>query len=590
MRTKMFTPKDIANMRWFWSDYLKQKTGWLFLIFLMIVLQGFVLQQFLAITETGLRVIFTQGDLRDLLEVCALIFGIFAVRAATSYFIPSLSARLAGEAIFQMRSDLITRVLYFDQKFFDGTHSTDLILRLVNQVQDLGLFVGQATVNALRDFVIIVIVSGYLIYKSPLLFCSALVALPVIFLMMHFVSARIKVIRRNFESVLGRYMSNIDEMAGGMRTIKMARQEKLEINRMVDASSGIKSLFVKLQQSEALMLPSIDLSSAVVYMLVVGGGGYMALSDQFDIDGASIISFLLGLVIIFDPARLLAQFFAKLQASLILLDSIRSLMLTEREVSDRDDAKVFDAEDIEIKIASGRFGYTPSEALFNDLNLTFKAGQKTAIVGATGSGKTTVLSLITRLYELSSGTVLFNGDDIKDFTLRSVRDKFSIVAQDVVIFDKSIKDNIRYADPDASDDAVLKAAQLARIDDLMLSRGDASVGPKGNLLSGGQKQRIAIARAFLKPAPVLLLDEATSALDAITEESVNLAFQELQHGKTTIVVAHKLSGIQDADHIYVLDSGRVIEAGTHADLISENGLYASMCMVQSKPKDSPQSS
>jgi len=325
-------------------------------------------------------------------------------------------------------------------------------------------------------------------------------------------------------------------------------------------------------------------------MLVVGGGGYMALSDQFDIDGASIISFLLGLVIIFDPARLLAQFFAKLQASLILLDSIRSLMLTEREVSDRDDAKVFDAKDIEIEIAGGHFGYTATGALFNELNLTFKAGQKTAIVGATGSGKTTVLSLITRLYELSSGKVLFNGKDIKDFTLRSVRDKFSVVAQDVVIFDKSIKDNIRYADPDASDEAILKAAQLARIDDLMLSRGDASVGPKGNLLSGGQKQRIAIARAFLKPAPVLLLDEATSALDAITEESVNLAFQELQHGKTTIVVAHKLSGIQDADHIYVLDSGRVIEAGTHADLISENGLYASMCMVQSKPKDSPQSS
>ncbi|MGB1425629.1 MAG: ATP-binding cassette domain-containing protein, partial [Paracoccaceae bacterium] len=139
------------------------------------------------------------------------------------------------------------------------------------------------------------------------------------------------------------------------------------------------------------------------------------------------------------------------------------------------------------------------------------------------------------------------------------------------------------------DDAVLQAAQLARIDDLMLSRGEAPVGPKGNLLSGGQKQRIAIARAFLKPAPVLLLDEATSALDAITEESVNLAFQELQHGKTTIVVAHKLSGIQDADHIYVLDSGRVIEAGTHADLIAENGLYASMCMAQSKPKESPHS-
>lgn len=581
MRNTLFSPKDIANMRWFWSEYLKSKTGWLFVILLMIVLQGFVLQQFVSITETGLRVIFTQGNLRDLFEVCGLILIIFSIRAATSYFIPSLSARLAGEAILQMRSDLIRRILYFGQKFFDTTHSTDLILRLVNQVQDLGLFVGQAMVNAVRDFVIIVMVSGYLIYKSPLLFCSALIALPVIFLMMQVVSTRIKTIRKSFEAVLGRYMSNIDEMAGGMRTIKMARQEKPEIERMVEASTGIKSLFVKLQKTEALMMPSIDLSSAVVYMLVVGGGGYMALSDQFDLDGASIISFLLGLVIVFDPARLLAQFFAKLQANLILLDSIRSLLLIKSEVSDKEDAQAFAAEKIDIELVDASFRYSASTPLFEGLNLSFKAGQKTAIVGATGSGKTTVLSLITRLYELSSGQILFNGDDIKGYTLRSIRDKFSIVAQDIVIFDKSIKDNILYANPNASDADVLKAARLARIDELMVSRGDTSVGPKGNLLSGGQKQRIAIARAFLKPAPVLLLDEATSALDAITEESVNQAFRELQSSKTTIVVAHKLSGIQDADHIYVLDSGTLIESGAHEQLMSKNGLYASMFKAQS---------
>ena len=581
MRNTLFSPKDIANMRWFWSEYFKSKTGWLFVILLMIVLQGFVLQQFVSITETGLRVIFTQGNLRDLFEVCGLILIIFSIRAATSYFIPSLSARLAGEAILQMRSDLIRRILYFDQKFFDTTHSTDLILRLVNQVQDLGLFVGQAMVNAVRDFVIIVIVSGYLIYKSPLLFCSALIALPVIFLMMQVVSTRIKTIRKSFEAVLGRYMSNIDEMAGGMRTIKMARQEKPEIERMVEASTGIKSLFVKLQKTEALMMPSIDLSSAVVYMLVVGGGGYMALSDQFDLDGASIISFLLGLVIVFDPARLLAQFFAKLQANLILLDSIRSLLLIKSEVSDKEDAQAFAAEEIDIELVNASFRYSVTTPLFEGLNLSFKAGQKTAIVGATGSGKTTVLSLITRLYELSSGQVLFNGNDIKGYTLRSIRDKFSIVAQDIVIFDKSIKDNILYANPNASDTDVLKAARLARIDELMVSRGDTPVGPKGNLLSGGQKQRIAIARAFLKPAPVLLLDEATSALDAITEESVNQAFRELQSGKTTIVVAHNLSGIQDADHIYVLDSGTLIESGAHEQLMSKNGLYASMFKAQS---------
>jgi ATP-binding cassette subfamily B protein/subfamily B ATP-binding cassette protein MsbA len=226
------------------------------------------------------------------------------------------------------------------------------------------------------------------------------------------------------------------------------------------------------------------------------------------------------------------------------------------------------------------FSYEADHKLFDGISLQFKAGQKTAIVGSTGSGKTTLLSLMARLYDLNSGAVLFNGQDIKQFTLKSVREKFSIVAQDVVIFNKSIAENIHYADPTASPEAVRAAAKLARIDDLMVERGDQPVGPKGSLLSGGQKQRIAIARAFLKPAPILLLDEATSALDALTEQKVNASFKDLQAGKTTIVVAHKFSSVVDADHIYVLEAGKLVEQGTHADLMAKAGLYASMFSAQ----------
>lgn len=580
MASKFFSEKDKSNITWFWRRYLKRKTPWLGLILALVLLEGFVLQKFLAITETGLRVIFEQGDIMDLLWICLVVFLIFLVRALVSFVVPTLSVRLASGAVLELRSDLIRHVLYMDQRFFDRTNASDLILRFVNQVEALSQFVGRTTVEAVRDVTTIVIISGYLIYKSALLFGVALLLLPIIFLLMRMVSETIKRIQAQSEQALGNYMNTIEEMSGGMRTIKMTGQEAAEVDRMISESGNIKKLAVNLHMAQALVLPSIDLSSAVVYMVVIGGGGYLALSEASALDGASIIAFLLGLVIVFDPARRLSQFFTKLQTSLILLASVRGVLQTQPDVSDEGNVSKFTDTRIDITLNDIGFSYEADQTLFDGISLQFKAGQKTAIVGSTGSGKTTLLSLMARLYDLNSGAVLFNGQDIKQFTLKSVREKFSIVAQDVVIFNKSIAENIQYADPTASPDAVRAAAQLARIDNLMVERGDQPVGPKGSLLSGGQKQRIAIARAFLKPAPILLLDEATSALDALTEQKVNASFKDLQAGKTTIVVAHKFSSVVDADHIYVLEAGKLVEQGTHADLMAKAGLYASMFSAQ----------
>ena len=580
MASKLFSEKDKSNIAWFWRRYLKRKTPWLGLILALVLLEGFVLQKFLAITETGLRVIFEQGDIIDLLWICLMVFLIFTIRALVSFVVPTLSVRLASGAVLELRSDLIRHVLYMDQRFFDRTNSSDLILRFVNQVEALSQFVGRTTVEAVRDVATIVIISGYLIYKSALLFGVALLLLPIIFLLMRMVSETIKRIQAQSEQALGSYMNTIEEMSGGMRTIKMTGQEAAEVDRMISESGNIKKLAVNLHMAQALVLPSIDLSSAVVYMVVIGGGGYLALSEASALDGASIIAFLLGLVIVFDPARRLSQFFTKLQTSLILLASVRGVLQTQPDVSDEGNVSKFTDTRIDITLNDIGFSYEADQTLFDGISLQFKAGQKTAIVGSTGSGKTTLLSLMARLYDLNSGAVLFNGQDIKQFTLKSVREKFSIVAQDVVIFNKSIAENIQYADPTASPDAVRAAAKLARIDNLMVERGDQPVGPKGSLLSGGQKQRIAIARAFLKPAPILLLDEATSALDALTEQKVNASFKDLQAGKTTIVVAHKFSSVVDADHIYVLEAGKLVEQGTHADLMAKAGLYASMFSAQ----------
>lgn len=578
----MFSEVDRANIAWFWREYLKSKTPWLFLVLGMITVQGLVYQQFLSLTEDGLRVIFDSGSMSDLLEVCGVVFALFSTRALISYLIPRVSVRLASDAVMKLRRDLIDHLMTLDLAFFERTQSGDIILRLVNQAQGLSMFVGQSTVNAVRDAATILIVSGYLIYKSPLLFMAAVIILPTILLVLQHVSYRIKEIQSTAENALGAYMTGIDEMSSGMRTVKIAGQEPMERARLIKATNDIRGLSIQLQAAQALVLPAIDVLAAFVYVLVIGGGGYMVLSGGFGLDGAAIIAYLLGLVLIFDPARALASFFAKLQANLIILDGVRSLYREAPTIFDLPEAHDNFDRTGDLTLEGVHFSYDADQPLFNDLSMRFQGGKVTAIVGATGSGKTTVLSLLTRLYDVEGGCVSVGNTPIKELQIKAWRSSFSVVAQDIVIFNSSLKENIRYVRPDATDEDVLAAAQAAEIADLMVARGDKPLGPKGSQLSGGQKQRIAIARAFLRASPILLLDEATSALDQKTEDRVKHALARLSEGKTTLIVAHRLSAITHADWIYVMDAGRVVEEGTHADLLEQNGLYAGMYVAQKR--------
>ena len=582
MLNRFFSERDRKNLGWFWQNYMRSRAKWLILVLLLIVFQGFVYQQFLVLTESGLRVIFSSGTFSELIWVCLAILIIFTVRAFTSFVIPTISAKLSTSALLELRHDLTQHILRLPQSYFDKTSSGELILRLVNQVQELSTFVGQTTVKAMRDTATVVIVSGYLVYKNVLLFSIALVVIPIIALLMIAVVRRVRKMQALTETAIGKFISNIDEMKNGMRTTKMTAQEEAEAQRILGTANLIRAYTYKLMRTHALTPPVIDLSSAFVYMLVVGGGGYMALSDQFDMDGASIIAFLIGLVIVFDPARNVAQFFTQLQSSLILLESVCSIFDIEAEQLNSGPSYGENSTPIAIRLENVNFNYTSSSETLKNITMNFNPGTKNAIVGSTGSGKTTILSIIGRLYELGSGTIRFNGHDISKLSISSVRDQITIVSQDIVIFDQSLEDNIRYANPLATKEMIIEAAEKAKIDKLLLERKDTPVGPNGSQLSGGQKQRIALARAFLKPAPILLLDEATSALDAVTEANISKSLDKLSENTTTIVVAHKLSSIKDADTIFVLDDGSLVEFGTHTELLKKKKYYSKMVNAQNK--------
>jgi ATP-binding cassette subfamily B protein/subfamily B ATP-binding cassette protein MsbA len=579
-RSPLFSERDKANLKWFWTGYLRGKALWLLFVFGLLSLQGLVYQQFLTLTETGLRVIFDSGDVTGLIRVCIIVFLLFLVRGALSYIVPRLSAWLASDAIADLRRDMISHLLRLDLSYFDRRKVGETILRLVNQADDMSLFVGSATTNAVRDAIAILVVSGYLIYKSPLLFISALVLIPAVALTIHFVSHRIKLIQKSAENAMGSYINTIEEMSNGMRTVKMAGQEERERIRLFDATAGIRDLSIRLQSAQALAMPALDLASGIAYVLVIGGGGYMVTSGHHGLDAAGIITFLLGLTLLLDPLRRCAQFFTMLQANLIILESLHSLLQEHPTIKDLPAAAEVRNPNGDITLRDVSFSYPNGRLLFEDLNMTLECGQTTAIVGATGSGKTSLLSLITRLYEIQRGEISIGGQNIGDIKVKALRNIFSVVAQDIVIFNASIMDNIRYVRPEATHEEVWAAAEAAEIADLIRERGEAPLGPKGSQLSGGQKQRVGIARAILQDAPVLLLDEATSALDQTTEDRIRVALRRAAKGRTTVMIAHRLSTITHAERIYVLDFGKVVEDGTHSELLAKDGLYAAMYRSQ----------
>ncbi|MFD0859629.1 ABC transporter ATP-binding protein [Roseovarius aquimarinus] len=584
-RIPLYSERDRDNLRWLWSRYLRKKAPWLLVVLGMILVQGVVYQQFLSMTESGLRVIFESGSVADLVQVCIVVFVLFAVRGLMSYLVPRITIWASNDAIFHMRRDLIDHMMRLDLAYFERTKSGEIIQRLVTQTQALGVFVGQATANAVRDAVTVIIVSGYLIWKNPILFATAVVVLPFIIWVMNYVSNRVKIVQGEAETALGEYMNDIDEAVFGMRTVKIASQEEVETSRLMGGTSALRDLMNRVQITQALTMPSIDLSSAFVYVLVIGGGGYMVISPEFDVDGASIITFLLGMVMVFDPARLLAMFIGSLPSHFVILDRVRRLHDETPSITDKEGAVAEFDTGGDIVLEDVHFSYSEDQPLFHGLDMTFKGGEVSAIVGSTGSGKTTVLSLLTRLYDTKGGRITIGGQPIDELQVKALRSAYSVVAQDIVIFNNSIWENIRYVRPDATDEEVWQAAEKAEIADVIRRRGGAAVGPKGAQLSGGQKQRIAIARAFLTDAPIILLDEATSALDQATEARIKSALDRLTKGKTCIVVAHRLSSIADADRIFVLEAGQLVEEGTHETLLKQNRLYAQLYSAQKQGYD-----
>lgn len=509
-----------------------------------------------------------------------IVIALGLLNASAQYVQSRLSIGAALSTLRDLQNDMFDRLLALDFAQQRKEVSGQIISRFTNDTLVLRETLTRAS-NAVRDVLTLLGLCAMMLWYDWVLFLVVALIYPLIGVPV----ARIgKFLRRTSSSAqaqAGDVTALIGETVTGARMVKSYQLEPLERVRAADAFEERLGLLKKMAYARALNEPFIFFAGSVALGLVVAVVAVRISSDA--LSTAEFISFIIALLLLSQPARGLGTLNAVMQEGFGAFERMLSLIDTTPTIKNADNAQDFTAGPGAILFDAVRFSYVEGVNALEDVSLEIEAGSLTALVGPSGSGKSTLLNLLPRLYEPAAGRILIDGQDISSVTMRSLRAKIALVSQDAVIFNMSALENIAFGRPGASRAEIIKAATDAAANDFisLLPKGyDTPLGEGGANLSGGQRQRIALARAFLKDAPILLLDEATSALDAESETKIQEAIKRLTAGRTTLVIAHRLSTVKDADLIAVVDKGRVVETGKHDALMAKGGVYAKQAALQ----------
>ena len=509
------------------------------------------------------------------------VFASFAFKGAAAYGQTVLMTRLGQNVLLDFQNRLFRHLLQMDLGFFAANRTGTLISRLTTDIAAMRLAVSTALTGLGREVLSVILLVGVMFYQDWLLASIAFIVFPATVIPIAQLGRRLRKVTANTQAQTGAFMTIVQQSLSSIRLVKSYRMEELEATRAEALTARIRDLTVKAERVKALASPLMETLGGVAVTIVIVYGGWRVING--DTTAGAFFSFITALLTAYRPMKALANANAHVNEGLAGAQRLFSVLDAKPALAEKPGAASLVVSRGEVRFEDVTFSYDADVPALRGLSLTIPAGKTTALVGASGAGKSTVLSLIPRFYDATSGAVLIDGVNISDVTLASLRDAIAVVSQDVVLFDDTVRANIRYGKPDASDAEVEAAAKAAGAHDYIvaLPEGyDAMVGERGQALSGGERQRIAIARALLKNAPILLLDEATSALDAATERQVQVALERLKAGRTTLVIAHRLSTVAGADQICVLDQGRVAETGAHAELMVRGGAYARLHALQ----------
>jgi subfamily B ATP-binding cassette protein MsbA len=522
------------------------------------------------------------GDgLLDSLRIPLLLIVVFALRGTMDFLTIYGLSWVGRSAVRDLRTELFRRYLYLPASFYDRHATGDLISRLTFNTEQVAEAVSSAVVIIVRDCLLVAVMIAVMIYYSFELTLILGVIGPVVAGLLGAMSRAF----RRYSLRIQNSMGDVTRIAGqalqGQRIVKAFSGQEYETGRFEDINGRNFRLHLRLVAArtfgDAVTQFVVVIGIAAIVFLIFSGW----LSQT--IGSPEFIAFITAVAVLLTSLKRLVSTNAILQRGIAAGDSVFSILDEHAEPSGTEEPVARVAGAVEFDGVSFRYAEEQDDVL-HDLSFSVEPGRSLAIVGRSGSGKSTLVSLLPRFYEVTAGEIRLDGQDIRDYPLQGLRNQFSFVSQDVVLFDGTIAENIAYGSlADASRAAVERAAELAFVNDFAgeLADGlDSAVGERGALLSGGQRQRIAIARALLRDAPVLILDEATSSLDSESEQKVQSALSGLMQGRTTLIIAHRLSTVEQADRIIVVHDGRIVETGTHLELMAGQGHYASLYRLQ----------
>lgn len=507
--------------------------------------------------------------------ICAMIIGSFWLRSAMVYLHTIMMNRIGQRIVADVQQEMCAHLLRSDLAFFHANASGTLVSRVINDVTIMRQAVNECLLNSFRGGLELVSLIGVMFYQDWRLSCIVFAVFPLSALYVARIGKRIRSLASNTQNATGNLSALLNQIFQGIRHVKAYGNENLEVSRVKGLTEAIFKFSLKGVRVAALTGPVMEILSGIAITALVMYG-YLQVEKGTNTPG-DLVAFIASFVLAYDPMKRMGRVSAQFQAGLAAADRVFVLLDVRPTIVDAPEAKALDVDDYSVGLEDVVFSYADGTQALDRLTIKVPHGKTVAIVGSSGAGKSTIINLIPRFYDVQSGGITVGGIDVRHVTMNSLRAKIALVSQETALFDDTIRANIAYGKPGASPEEVERAALDAFADGFIrcLPHGyETHVGEFGVKLSGGQRQRIAIARAMLRNAPILLLDEATSALDNESERAVQAALKRLQEGRTTIVVAHRLSTIVDADAIVVLDRGRVVEQGTHAELLAKCGVYA----------------
>jgi len=524
--------------------------------------------------------VFISEDPEALKWLAGLVLIIFVVRGSAMYGQSVILARIGNRIVADLQKRLYDHVLAQGMVFHEENRTGDLSVRITQNCQAARLALHAVATRLGIDLTTVIGMIAVMFWNDVNMSLIALIGAPVIFGGVAALVRRVRHLARAEITLNARILTTVSETVLGARVIKAFNLQGHMRQRAGDAIEGVRGRADSIAILQSLANPLMEMVAGAGAAAVLLYAGWRIIDNSMEV--GTFISFLFALIAMGDPARRLAQTVVVLRQYMAGIEFIYETLDTDRRPIEVTAAKDIEIDGGTIEFAGVEFAYGEAPAL-NGLNLVARTGEVTALVGPSGAGKTTVLALLERFYDPQAGSIRIDGQDIREVSLASLRDRMALVTQETFLFDDTIAENIRMGRPGASREEIEAAAREANADEFVrdLAHGyDSGVGEGGARLSGGQRQRIAIARAMLRDAPILLLDEATSALDAQSEARVHEALERLMAGRTTLVIAHRLATIRRADRIAVLEKGRLVGEGTHDELVAEDGLYTRLAALQ----------